>query len=875
MLITVDKIEHNYDPVALMNNKKLKRNKTFSMKINLIMLSILKYSICSIFLLNFIYCTNVDDPRTDDPRTDDPRTDDPPIVEGTAGFIFTPASREVNVTEGMQVDYTVKLSSKPMGDVTLNVNPAIGLSSGTTSLTFTPSNWNATQTVTITADDNNYIGVATQLQINHDVSSADSKYSSIVPGQVTVNITDDDGDTGNIVISTNMLSFNDIDGATGSTYTLSLSHDPAPGKTVRVSLGNGNSADLQVSPMVVNFGETTGRSPQTITVTRVGGASGMIIADVTAAISHTVATGVSYDPNITTFANSSGDTVNVTIIAPVVDANENGLIEINNAVMLNNVRYDLAGASYKTSSAQVTGNIKGCPTSGCNGYELTADIDLLSLLDTGGDDGIDKTTVGIDRNADGDTTDAGEQVSVIDTALDRSWMPIGDESAPFTGTFTGTFEGGEHTIANLWVNVNVTLTSGSAYAGLFGVTDGTSVEIRNVKIISGSIYASSSYSYSGGLVGYSKGSLTIMDSHFSGSGVFSATHTGSFHVPSSDISYSYSGGLVGRGSGTVSITKSSFSGSGGVSTSSISSVYSVNPSYSYSGGLVGQVDTVIIINSYFSGEGKISSSSTSPENDTLEISSLSYSGGLVGSGVSGIVSITNSYFSGGEVSSFSESTPTIGNRMMIAISSESYSGGLVGNGGSNGIVNIKNSYFSGEGKISSSSESRATTSQISSSESKSYSGGLIGLVNTGKIEQCYFSVEGGEVSSSSESSSSESYSGGLVGSGTMTITDGYWNTETLQKITNGMTDQSPKRAQGNSSSNPSGATGLTLAELMGTMGTYPSGLPHGATEAWTLGSVGGVSQLPAVKLCVSPTVNPTTNVVTCTSYGDLLAGQRP
>ena len=561
-------------------------------------------------MLSFVHCTNVDDPSA---------SEKPPIEdeEDTADFIFTPPNREVNVIEGMQVDYTVQLSSEPTGDVTLNINLATGLSGNVASLTFTTSNWNTAQTVTITADDNNYMGDYTA-QVNHGVSSADSKYSSIAPDHVTVNITDDDGGTGNIVISTDMLAFNDTDGATGGTYTISLSHDPEPGKTVQVSLSSGNNT-LQVSPMVVNFGGATGRSPQTITVTRAGGASGMIMADISVAISHTIATGVSYDPNITTFPNS-GDTVNVTInnTTPVVDSDHDGLIDIDTATKLNNMRYDLAGTSYKTS-ARDAGDSNGCPAAGCHGYELTANIDLLGLLDKNSNRVIDKTTV----------TVAGTTHTVINTNIDTSWVPIGSS---LSNAFTGTFEGNDHTIANLWVNAP---SSRNAYAGLFGVTGGTSVEIRNVGVISGSIHSSSSsaasYSaFSGSLVGFASSTLTIMNSYFSESGGVSSS------ASSSRLSsYSYSGGLVGSGS-TVSITNSYFSGSGGIS-SSASGTGIIKESYS--GGLVGSSDALSITNSYFSGGGGISSSSRSSSR------SYSYSGGLVGS--SGALSIMNSYFSGG------------------------------------------------------------------------------------------------------------------------------------------------------------------------------------------------------------------------------------
>ena len=105
------------------------------------------------------------------------------------------------------------------------------------------------------------------------------------------------------------------------------------------------------------------------------------------------------------------------------DSDGDGLIEIYTAEMLDNMHHDLAGTSYKISTSDA-GNTDGCPavangSGGCNGYELTANIDLLSLLDANGNGMIDTTMEGIDKNANGVTTDAGEQITVIDTSIDR------------------------------------------------------------------------------------------------------------------------------------------------------------------------------------------------------------------------------------------------------------------------------------------------------------------------------------------------------------------------------------------------------------------------------------------------------------------------
>ena len=76
---------------------------------------------------------------------------------------------------------------------------------------------------------------------------------------------------------------------------------------------------------------------------------------------------------------------------PIVDADHDGLIEINDATMLDNMRYDLTGTSYKTSASDV-GSVGGCPDGACHGYELTGNIDLLSFLDKDEDGMIDTTT---------------------------------------------------------------------------------------------------------------------------------------------------------------------------------------------------------------------------------------------------------------------------------------------------------------------------------------------------------------------------------------------------------------------------------------------------------------------------------------------------
>ena len=68
--------------------------------------------------------------------------------------------RQLAVTEGASSAYTVKLGSKPKGDVTVTItsNAPPNVTISDSSLTFTPDNWDTPQTVTVssTADDNTY-----------------------------------------------------------------------------------------------------------------------------------------------------------------------------------------------------------------------------------------------------------------------------------------------------------------------------------------------------------------------------------------------------------------------------------------------------------------------------------------------------------------------------------------------------------------------------------------------------------------------------------------------------------------------------------------------------------------------------------------------
>lgn len=149
-----------------------------------------------------------------------------------------------------------------------------------------------------------------------------------------------------------------------------------------------------------------------------------------------------------------------------VDVDNNGLIEIRHLVDLDNMRYDLAGASRASAGGSRTS--LGCPARGCNGYELVVDLDF-------------------DSNGDG-VLDAGDRVY----DEEYGWKPVGNRDTPYTGSFSGN---GFH-IRNLVVRDK------GLHGGLFGFVylDGSERYFRDTRF-DGPLASIQAQRYSGALFG--------------------------------------------------------------------------------------------------------------------------------------------------------------------------------------------------------------------------------------------------------------------------------------------------------------------------------------------------------------------------------------
>ena len=154
------------------------------------------------------------------------------------------------------------------------------------------------------------------------------------------------------------------------------------------------------------------------------------------------------------------------------DRDGDGLIEVDNLTQLDAIRWDLDGdgiSEHADYAAAFFDSDAGtlCSVESCAGYELTANLDF----DTNGNGKADE----------GDVYWNGG----------RGWIPIG-EGSPFVTTF----DGGGHTISNLYIRRTPDV-------GLFGIL-GSGSAVSGIGLVAASVGASG-YGSAGALAGIGHG----------------------------------------------------------------------------------------------------------------------------------------------------------------------------------------------------------------------------------------------------------------------------------------------------------------------------------------------------------------------------------
>ncbi len=319
------------------------------------------------------------------------------------------------------------------------------------------------------------------------------------------------------------------------------------------------------------------------------------------------------------------------------DDDNNGLMEIDNLDELALLRDDLHGEGRDSEGNLAT---RGCPQSGCLGYELTRSLDF-------------------EESSSYATGSANMDAWTMDDL--GGWTPIGSCSAGSSSqaddcvSYTGIFDGNHYDIDHLRISADDD-TNG---VGLFGAVTGT---IQNLDLLN--VFVGGGANAVGMLAGYG-----------SGARFQNISATGRVDSPGARSV----GGLVGFGErvtirdSDVSVFRNSVLGSGSI------------------GGLVGHGSFVTIRDSHVSGSNK----------NTRSVHGRGNAGGLIGFGPS--ATIRDSRVTNAEISGTGSGGGLIGYGPFATIRDSRVSdvgirGGFVGGGliGSGSSANISYSNVSGD-----------------------------------------------------------------------------------------------------------------------------------------------------------------------------------
>ncbi|MEG4128118.1 FG-GAP-like repeat-containing protein, partial [Microcoleus sp. Pol1B3] len=294
------------------------------------------------------------------------------------GVSIVQSAGSTNIAEGgATATYGVVLTTAPAANVTINFDTGTQISA-IAPLTFTPSNWNVAQNVTVSAIEDSIAQGTRSGTITHTSVSTDTLYNGLAISPVTATIADND--TAGVSISPT--STTATEGFAG-TYRVKLKSEPLAPVTLSFATGD------QINPIApITFDSTNWNVDQTVTVSAIddsiaqgthGGTiahtsastdtkyNALTISPVTATIADNDTAGVSISPTSTTATEGLTNgtySVQLTSVpsAPVTISFANG-DEINAIadVTFDSTNWNLAKAVTVTATddAVVEGNHTG------------------------------------------------------------------------------------------------------------------------------------------------------------------------------------------------------------------------------------------------------------------------------------------------------------------------------------------------------------------------------------------------------------------------------------------------------------------------------------------------------------------------------------
>ncbi len=320
-----------------------------------------------------------------------------------------------------QAAYTVVLDSQPTGTVTVNVassNTSVA-TVNKTSLTFTTSNWNVVQTVTITAKDDSIdnAGNKRATSITHTVNASGTDYVDETATSVAVTVNDDDG-TPVVSLALTSSSIGEKGGSTTVIATMTGTASTDVVLTVSAAAGTGAVAgDFNLTGTTLTITAGAQVSTGSVTITAVDNAVDSANKSVTVSATATGGNGV---------ANPTDRTLTIT------DDDERGVTVSESSVTIEEVD-DATTNSEQEHKAIYTVVLNSQPTGTvtvnvASGATSVATVDKASLSFTTSNWNVEQT-VTITAKDDAIDNTGNKRTTSITNTISASGTDYADETA--------------------------------------------------------------------------------------------------------------------------------------------------------------------------------------------------------------------------------------------------------------------------------------------------------------------------------------------------------------------------------------------------------------------------------------------------------------
>ena len=340
--------------------------------------------------------------------------------DDTAGVTLSTDS--LTILEGNSKPYTIVLDTEPSNDVTITINDPSNtdITADPDSYTFTPDDWGAPNTITVTTVDDDDAPDDSGT-ITHTITTTATEYLTDIPNghpypAVTVrdlDVTVTDPDEPEIILSKTSAT---LEEGTTATYTVHLDTQPINQVTITIT-GHANTP-VSLDETSLTFSTTNWRTKQTVTITAAddrnavvpetvtlshdasGGDYGLEEKDLTISITETDEEGVTIAPTSMELTENGYKTYTIVLTSqPLVDVDININIPSSGELKTNQTILDDKGTPEDTDDQLVDKAISSVTFTEDN-WDTAQTVKVTALDD---EDAVDEPDVDISHVTD--TTD--------------------------------------------------------------------------------------------------------------------------------------------------------------------------------------------------------------------------------------------------------------------------------------------------------------------------------------------------------------------------------------------------------------------------------------------------------------------------------------